>query len=538
MTAERETRRLRLATPWPASSEETAGERAFLQERLCRFFKVVTLLASAFFLASNLIPLALSGGMRLQGADAFQALSPLVFAACWLATSWRRLSHPVLRGLDTSAILLGYLPLAAQAVLRGGWPAHFPSLLALTNLLCARAVFVPSTLRRSALLGGAASLLAVAASFGTRSSFTYVDVEVGWAESTAFAATWCALAVAVSSVGSRVIFGLRREVVEARRLGQYTLERRLASGGMGDVFLARHAMLRRPTAVKVLPPEKACQVDHARFEREVQLTSELTHPNTIAIYDYGRTPEGLFYYAMEHVDGLTLRDLVTHEGPVPPGRVIHALTQACGSLAEAHDRALVHRDVKPENLMLCERGGVPDVLKVLDFGLVRDLQDAEVSGSAAITGTPLYMAPEMISSPDAASARSDLYALGAVAYLLLSGRPVFEASNPIEALGHHLHLEPVPPSKRDDVEADIPSDLEAIVMRCLAKDPAGRPADARALAEALAACAAAGTWTEADARRWWSDRWPALRREPPPGEAGPATRSTDLTGPLDRRRPA
>ncbi len=287
-----------------------------------------------------------------------------------------------------------------------------------------------------------------------------------------------------------------------RKLGQYRLEHRIGEGGNGAVYRARHAFLRRPTAVKLMHPEFA-RTDQAkaRFEHEVQAMSSLTHPNTVSVYDYGQTPDGTLYYAMEYLPGLTL-DRLVQAGPVPASRVIHILRQVCGSLGEAHDKGLVHRDIKSANIMLCERGGVLDVVKVLDFGLVKELQhtDAELTQAGTLVGTPLFMAPELIEAPDRASPRSDVYAVGAVAYQLLAGRHVFEGASAVEICAAHLQQQPVPPSQRTD--QPIPPDLEAVILACLAKQPENRPADAKALETRLAACTDAGHWSAEDARNW------------------------------------
>ena len=296
-------------------------------------------------------------------------------------------------------------------------------------------------------------------------------------------------------------------ISEAMQLGQYTLETKLGQGGMGAVYRARHAMLRRPTAIKLLRSEFAADKSAlARFEREVQLTSQLTSSNTIEIFDYGRTSEDIFYYAMEYIEGVDLQDLVDRYGPLPPGRVIYVLAQACGSLHEAHLRGLVHRDVKPSNIMLCQRGVHHDVVKVLDFGLVKDVKgDQDVSITVAdgdsVTGTPLYLSPEAIKNEEL-DGRADLYALGAVGYFLLTGRIVFEASSPMVAMAKHLQEEPTRPSELLD---GIPDDLEAVILSCLAKDRDMRPDDAQQLAEMLAACRSAGDWNSVAARRWWED---------------------------------
>ena len=297
----------------------------------------------------------------------------------------------------------------------------------------------------------------------------------------------------------------QKAAIEAKQLGQYELEGKLGSGGMGVVYKAHHAMLRRPTAVKMLDIDKVDEASTARFEREVQITCQLNHPNTIAIYDYGRTPEGLFYYAMEFLDGVDLQHLVEKYGPQPEGRVIRILKQICGSLYEAHSKGLVHRDIKPSNIMLNRRGSEPDVVKVLDFGLVKALDDkkaAGMTGQSSLTGTPLYMSPEAIQSPLAVDNRSDLYAVGAVGYFLLTGQPVFTATNIVELCRLHVDQPPVPPSQR--VGRVISSELEDAILACLEKNRSKRPQTARDLAQMLSRCPEAENWTTEEADGWWS----------------------------------
>jgi serine/threonine-protein kinase len=311
------------------------------------------------------------------------------------------------------------------------------------------------------------------------------------------------LAVGMSTFIDR----LRRDVRKARQLGQYTLQDKIGEGGMGVVFRAKHAMLRRDTALKLLRPESVGEQALRRFEQEVQSTARLTHPNTVQIFDYGHTPDGVFYYAMEYLDGIDLEHLVERHGALPPGRVIHLLRQVCGALDEAHRAGLVHRDIKPANLMVCERGGVPDVAKVLDFGLVKELPagrdggDRPREGSASIVGTPSYLAPEAIYDPDGVDARSDIYALGAVGYFLLTGTPVFDRDE-IQALYEdHRSAVPEPPSER--FGRPVSSDLEQLLLRCLAKSPDERPADVQRLERRLAACVDASAWSLDDAATWW-----------------------------------
>jgi serine/threonine-protein kinase len=310
----------------------------------------------------------------------------------------------------------------------------------------------------------------------------------------------------IAGVAAHTIFGLRQKVRKATELGQYTLLRRIGEGGMGVVWEARHAFLRRRTAIKLLPAERAGEDAIARFEREVQLTSALTHPNTIAIYDYGRSAEGVFYYAMEFLDGIDVQALVERDGPQPAGIVAHVLGQVCDALSEAHSRGLIHRDVKPANVFLCERGGIPLVAKVLDFGLVKQLETTSLPTSLsvahAVLGTPLYMAPEALTDPEGIDARADLYAVGALGYFMLTGTPVFEAGTSIEVFAHHLHTRPVPPSER--LRAPVPEDLEALVLACLEKERDRRPPSAAGVSFRLAATGAGRAFTRDAARAAWA----------------------------------
>lgn len=315
--------------------------------------------------------------------------------------------------------------------------------------------------------------------------------------------------VVTCTVISWVIYGLRAEIREARRLGQYVLEEKIGEGGMGEVFRARHGMMRRPSALKLIRGDAAGPAQLARFEREVQLTARLTHPNTITLFDYGRTHDGVFYYAMELLDGATLQRIVDVDGPQPAGRVVRILLAACGALKEAHSIGLIHRDIKPANIMLCKHGGEDDVVKLLDFGLVKEIDvgdDAKLTGANTITGTPQYMAPESILTPDAADARTDLYALGAVAYFLLAGSEVFDGASIVAVCGQHIHEAPKPFAERG---VAVPMELEAIVLACLEKKPERRPESAADLRKRLEACGCA-PWTSEEAASWWREHRAAL----------------------------
>ena len=395
-----------------------------------------------------------------------------------------------------------------------------------TFTVLTRAIVVPSSGRRTALIGALSYVPILAA--GVAMAIEHPErLEVPPVPFVIGVAMFCAMATILATTGSRIIYSMRAEIRQARQLGQYTLDGLIAEGGMGAVYRARHALLRRPTAVKLLPPEKYGADSVARFEREVQHMSQLTHPNTVAIYDYGRSPDGVFYYAMELLDGVDLEVLVHLDGPQPAARVVHVVRQICGALDEAHDRGLIHRDVKPANVILCRRGSEPDVAKVLDFGLVAEL-DHGGDGGPAVLGTPAYVAPEVITSPDRVGPASDLYAVGALAYFLLTGHRVFDGKSVAELCVQHVSAEPVPPSVRAPDRAISPA-LEALVLQCLAKNPAARPASARALRAALAAVPEAGAWDEDTALAWW--RGFEARRTPSPddpGLSGPRTITVDL----------
>jgi serine/threonine-protein kinase len=296
---------------------------------------------------------------------------------------------------------------------------------------------------------------------------------------------------------------LRRQAGEARKLGQYVLKERLGEGGMGEVYLAQHVLLRRPCALKVIRPAQAGDPKNLlRFEREVQATAALTHPNTVQVYDYGHTDDGTFYYVMEYLPGLTLEALVKQAGPLPPARVIHFLRQVCGALEEAHARGLIHRDIKPGNVMICERGGIRDVAKLLDFGLVRppdgDTDGHKLTQVGTIAGTPDYLSPEQAGGLEVVDARSDIYSVGALAYFLVTGLAPFAGRTGMRQIAAHLYEAPEPPSRH---RPDVPADLEAVILRCLAKEPNARFPDAESLKAALSSCGAAGQWSAGDAAR-------------------------------------
>ncbi len=322
-----------------------------------------------------------------------------------------------------------------------------------------------------------------------------------------------ALGAAVGAVAFGFVVALlrvrrmAREVEAAQRVGNYELLEQVGQGGMARVYRAQHRLLKRPTAVKIIELAQTTDEMLARFDREVRLASQLMHPNTVEVFDYGRTPEGQPFYAMEFLDGLSLQQIVEQHGPLPPARAAHALRGIAGSLSEAHARGLVHRDIKPANVMLCRRGGEDDVVKVLDFGLVKDTRSPhtrDLTRALRVLGTPAYMAPERIEHPDSADARSDLYALGAVGFFLLAGRAPFDGDSDLSLAYRVVHT---PAPRASSVAATaVPDELDGLLDRCLAKSADDRPGSAAEVAAALDRLLVATPWTNLQARAWWEAR--------------------------------
>jgi serine/threonine-protein kinase len=369
-------------------------------------------------------------------------------------------------------------------------------------------VIIPNTWRRCALVVAAFTVLPIGiwlAACVTRE----LPMEHWFSFQTVIAFLVVILTAVLSVYGAYRIETSRQEAVEARRLGQYVLREKIGGGGMGQVYLADHVLLRRPCAIKLIHPARAGDPAMLpRFEREVRATASLTHPNTVQVFDYGHTPDGTFYYVMEYLPGITLDQLVKRYGPLPPARAVHILRQLCGTLSEAHAIGLIHRDIKPGNVIICERGGLHDVAKLLDFGLVLAQgvgQDGErLTQEGAIAGTPAYMSPEQASGREDLDAGSDIYSLGCLAYFLLTGQPPFAGRSAVRMLAAHLYEPPVPPTIH---RPEVPADVERVVLRCLAKGPAERYPSAQSLENALAGCLTVGRWTEEAAACWWRANW-------------------------------
>lgn len=533
-----QTRTLSTARPAIVAGAHSRDQgRALLQERLALMGQIGFGFAATFFVLFNLAnsfhpSFTLDRWVSLWSNRCHLALV-VVFFAQWRACARSRAWAPRTLALFDAAGALLACAACTTAVWHAAPPGNrkYAMLFEISSILMLRAAVVPSTGRRTALIGLAVVPLAAHAGYlwdrhgvalaaercGGLLAQTCAEL-VGVrsvAISTIETALFALLGVSAATFTSHVIYGLRREVDKARRLGQYTLIEKIGEGGMGTVYRARHSLLRRPTAIKLLQPSKAGEDNLRRFEQEVQLTAGLTHPNTVAVYDYGRTQDGIFYYAMEFLEGPNLEELVKATGPQPPARVVHILKQICASLSEAHQLGLIHRDIKPANVILCERWGVADVVKVVDFGLAREVRPEDVSARStpeAVVGTAHYLSPEAIRAPGTVGPASDLYAVGAVGYYLLTGRRVFEAPTLQEVLKRHLERVPTPPSSV--VVLPMPKTLEALVLRCLAKDPAERPLSALALLDQLEVCRDAGSWSQDAAHAWWErERMRLSRRQ-------------------------
>jgi serine/threonine-protein kinase len=389
------------------------------------------------------------------------------------------------------------------------------SLQGFIPLILAYGVLIPNTRRRSLLVVAALTAVpfaALGAAAAASPALREIDLTPVFIQSALILLFPSAIAVFAAARAA----ALQRRAFEAERraeqIGQYTLKRKLGEGGMGEVWLAEHALLKRPCAVKFIHPDLAAHpATAARFAREVHAVTGLTHVNTVRVYDYGRADDGSFYYVMEYLDGPTLEELVRETGPLPPGRVVYLLRQVSGALVEAHAAGLVHRDLKPGNVIVASLGGQRDVAKLLDFGLVQDLStDAadRLTRTGTVIGTPAYMSPEQAAGESAVDARGDVYGLGAVAFFALTGRPPFQGKTLGQLLAAHWSE---PPPDLTDLRPDLPADLAAVVARCLAKDRSDRFPSAGELAGALGQCKCAADWSAERAAEWWRQFLPRGR---------------------------
>jgi serine/threonine-protein kinase len=494
-----------------------ADTQAMLRNRL-RLSAMVLFFGFAIFLVAYVVWTMLAETVEDYriGFLGFQAGITIVLGLLWLVMAYRR-TRSILRLRLAELIIFG-LPmvffLAFQYFEMGNLGLGPFSGLWLM-LMFTYALFIPNPLKRAASVIGimAAAPIILMVVMWLTSSMPLSGPELAYY---ALLMGFCAVG---SVFGVQTIDTLRHEAYQARQLGHYRLSEQIGAGGMGEVYLAEHQLLKRPCVIKLIKPDKAGdQKILARFKREVRATSKLTHWNTIDIFDYGSTAEGVFYYVMEYLPGMALGDIVERYGPMPASRVIHVLEQACDALCEAHARGLVHRDIKPGNIFLAERGGVYDVAKLLDFGLVKPLSDEDamqLTTEGAIIGSPLYMSPEQATGKGTPESRSDIYSLGAVAYYLLTGRPPFQGDNPVQVIMAHASQDPEPPTT---FRPDVPADLEQLILKCLAKSPEDRYQTALDLRQALLACEHAGQWGRTEALMWWKERdlpakLPGQRRE-------------------------
>ncbi len=497
-----------------AHSEEG---REFLQRRVSYYLGMVSLLWLAVGVTSVVSAWVFwpaifeASDSELSGAVHYAGTFGLI--GCWLLSRRGRQSLMALNVWDAATTIAQAVVMSL--VMHATDLRYRPDLnmaLGLSCTLIGRAAIVPSRGRRTLLIGSVASLPILLATYFTHANLSSAERLMPPPVAVTQIATWLVFSVLVSATISKTIYGLTSRVRAAARLGQYTLQHKIGEGGMGVVYLAQHALLRRPTAVKLLGTDRRDIGDIRRFEREVQTTSTLRHPNTVAIYDYGRTPEGEFYYAMEYLDGVDLDQLRVAEGPLPEGRVVHILVQVAGALQEAHDAGLIHRDIKPSNILICNHGHAADFAKVVDFGLVKEVarEGAERSQTDGLAGTPLYLSPESITAPESLDGRADLYALGAVGYAMLTGKPPFGGNTIVEVCAAHLSAPVVPPSQRRN--DPICKALDEVILACLAKDRTDRPASAAELCERLLTCEVT-PWTPQHARDWWDTRGAELRRQ-------------------------
>jgi serine/threonine-protein kinase len=498
---------------------DTSGGSPFVQARLALLGKTVFLLSFGFFAVINGM-LIVGGGfgelpLLATQANVMHFLSSSVMAVLWAVARAPPWSLRTLGILDCGSVLLPGVGLALMAA-QPDEKQLMAGLFALAVTMMARAVLIPSTAMRTFCLSWLASAPLLAVSFifhqpaampGFAPGFLKLLISVN-------ALLWLIIAVTLSTVTSRTIYGLRQQVREASEIGQYTLEEKIGSGGMGEVWRARHRMLIRPAAVKLVSarelgsaPSGDPQLRLRRFEREARATAGLKSPHTVELYDFGVTDDGTLYYVMELLDGMDLDTLIERFGPMPAERAIHLLRQVCASLGDAHQNGLVHRDIKPANIIVSRIGADWDFVKVLDFGLVKlesarpSEANARLTADTSVSGTPGFIAPEVVLGTQS-DYRVDIYSLGCVAYWLVTGKLVFEGPGAIKVISDHVYSAPSPPSSRS--ELPIPPELDTLILECLEKDPAKRPASASALEARLQAIPITTPWTGERAERWWS----------------------------------
>ncbi|HEV8124864.1 MAG TPA: serine/threonine-protein kinase [Gemmatimonadales bacterium] len=511
------------------SGLDTSSGSEFVQRRVALFAKLIASISFGFFSINLLIGWVyhIPASPADWGTPAIANLIGLgSITAIWLITRRGTLSISALGWIDAIAIV-GCCT-AWSFFFSPEYPETMHSaVISVTMTLMARAIVIPSKAGRTFRLTILSVLLLVIR------IWIWLDPFTPKADGLAAYGPWItvinqtlvlAVLVTLTTVTSRILYDLRRSIREANELGQYLLEEKLGAGGMGEVWRARHRLLLRPAAVKLIRPELLA-LGHTdqeallrRFEREALATAALRSPHTVQLYDFGQAEDGTLFYVMELLEGIDLEHLVSRFGPVPPERAIHILKQVCHALDEAHQNGLTHRDIKPANIFISGTGTELDFVKVLDFGLVR-LNPATTSqqvlntNEETVGGTPAYVAPEVVTGEAGYDHRVDLYAVGCVGYWLLSGRLVFEAGTAMGMLIDHARTQA--PPLRSRTELVIPADLEHIIMDCLEKDPSRRPGSAAELARRLSECMASGQWTRERAEQWWRTHAPQPPQERP-----------------------
>ena len=509
------------------SGLDSATGAEFVQQRIALFAKLVAIIAFAQLVVGNGLAIALHGesfrSIFTHRGQLAHLCGTALAAGVWLVCRRGRYSLATLEWIDAVA-LVGMCTAWGMVVIPPYLEWLYTALLANTMTVLARAITVPSragrTLRLSALAYSSQLVLVWLWVAGPRPpGEPLLPVSMGIDQT-----VWAAAAVAIATITSRILYDLRRSVREANELGQYSLEEKLGTGGMGEVWRARHRFLVRPAAVKLIRPELLAsgRIDPAimlrRFEREARATAALRSPHTVQLYDFGQADDGTLFYVMEMLGGIDLERLVARYGPVPAERAIHILQQVCHSLYEAHQNGLIHRDVKPANIFVSCIGIQIDFVKVLDFGLVGlgaerpDGDDAKLTAEGSIAATPAYAAPEIVLG-EGYDHRVDIYAVGCVGHWLLTGKLVFEGDTPMKMMMEHARTPPSRPQTR--TELPIPPELEQIILDCLEKDPARRPATTAELASRLREVKLAQGWTAERAERWWRAHLPQQVSERP-----------------------
>ena len=491
-----------------------ADLKRLLARRLRQAFLIISVIYTAFLIRQLLLLSHASEGTRAQTILLAVALmvqgtiATIVWArrasyGRWLQTlEWVSLfTFWITQGLNQLFAMMK--PDEVQVLLGNGEVGQVLTantwLLPWFAVVAGYPVLVPNTVRRTAIIVSVTAVMPVLVTVLASVWNPYMTIPRSPLVYAQFI-LWGLIAGSIAVYGASQAALLRKEAFEAKKFGQYRLVRRLDGGGMGEVFLAEHQLLRRPSVIKLIRPDRRTDPKMLkRFEREVKMLATLTHWNTVEVYDYGHTAAGTFYFVMEYLPGVNQSELVKRYGRLPPGRAVFLIRQVCRGLREAHQVGLIHRDVKPANVMACDRGGLSDVAKLLDFGLVQGPayhdDDDKITREGAILGTPAYLAPEQAAG-DPLDARCDVYSLGCTLYYLLTGKPPFEASGAMAVVAAHLHQPPPYPEV-------APDDVAAVVLKCLEKKPNGRYASVRELDDALAACRCAAEWDHDRADEWW-----------------------------------